>query len=76
MLYNDCSLSLPPVVIHLDPSLIETDEEEGGGGGGRTSSVNKADFQQMPVEAVLHKLWKRVKPEDYLTIPGIYSAVV
>lgn len=76
MRYNDSSLSLPPVVIHLDPSLIETDEEEGGRDGDRTSSVNKTDFQQMPVEAVLHKLRKRVEPEDYLTIPVIYSSVV
>lgn len=73
MLSNDSSLPLPPVVIHLDPSLMETDEEKEAGAG--TSPANKTDFQQMPAEAVFHKLWKRVEPEDYLTIPGINSCV-
>lgn len=76
MLCNDWGLSLPTLLIHLDPSLIETDEEtRGKKKGAGTSFVNKTDSEGTPLEALLHKLWKRVEPEDYSTIPGIYSSV-
>lgn len=74
VLREDSIVSLPAVGIHLDPSLIETDGEKEE--RATTSSVNKTESRQMALEAVLHKLWKRVEPEDYLTIPGVYSSVV